>query len=75
MIVVGGGDDEHILEVRFLDGPQELLPPRQLLQALLGDAQRQIDDFATPAIDGPLQRLDHRFHFAGSSRPEHIGGK
>ena len=39
VLVVRRGEDQHVAEVRLLDGPQELLPPRQLLQLVLRHAR------------------------------------
>ena len=69
MIVVSGGDDQHILEVSFLDRPRQLLPLRQLLQLLLGHAERQVDDLALPHVIRPVQRLDDRLDLAHPRGP------
>jgi hypothetical protein len=31
MLIVGGGDHQHVLEIGVFDGPQEKLAARQLL--------------------------------------------
>src|SRR5262245_61172285 len=54
MLVVSGGEDEDVPIIRLLDGAQELLAARPLLELVLRDTQREVDDLAPPLFHGPM---------------------
>src|SRR5439155_8497505 len=64
MIVVRCREDEYVFVIGPLNRPQELLAAVHGLQTLLGHSQRQVDDFAFPDVDRPINRLDDDFDLA-----------
>src|SRR5579859_1196109 len=74
MLVVGSGEHQNILEIRFLNRPLELITPLDLLQPMLGHTQRQIDDLAPPDVDRVVQCPNDRFYLAAALGPENVGG-
>jgi len=73
MIVVGGGEDEHVLVVSLLDGTEKLIAALHLLQPDLGNTQRQVDDLALPNVDRPVQGPHHHFDLRATLRTEDVG--
>src|SRR5207245_8958199 len=73
MIVVSRGKDQHVFVISILNGPQELLSAMGGLQTLLRNPQRQVDHFALPYVDGPVQSFDDRLHIQASQRTKPIG--
>ena len=47
---------------------------RQLLQLLLRDTEREVDDLALPDVVRPAQRFDDGFDLAAAGGAEHVGG-
>src|SRR5262249_4216882 len=61
MLIMSGGDDEHVFVVTFLNRPQQLVTALYLLQPMFGYAQGEVHDLALPDIDGPVQRSQDNF--------------
>src|SRR5205807_9439461 len=51
VFVVGSRKDEHVLVIPFFDRAQELVAALDLLQSMLRDAEREINDLALPDLD------------------------